>query len=214
MDIRIRPAGAADAPLLSRVILMASRSHVPRGAFDLIVDGTDAQCLAFLDRLVLAEKPSFAHHAGYLVAEVDGRGVAALTGYDGHDPGLVSPDDAILEGLRALGWSDAACGAGMARVAPFVTCLPEDREGVWIVEFVATLPEYRRRGLVNDLLLAMLDRGRERGYRGAQISVLIGNTSAELAYEKAGFRTTREKRDPAFAEAMGCPGIATMIQDL
>jgi len=99
-------------------------------------------------------------------------------------------------------------------VAPFVTCLPEDREGVWIVEFVATLPEYRRHGLVNGLLLAMLDRGRERGYRGAQISVLIGNTPAERAYEKVGFRTTREKRDAAFAEAMGCPGIATMTQDL
>jgi len=45
----------------------------------------------------------------------------------------------------------------MARVLP---CVPEGLEGAWIIDSVATLPEYRGLGLAGKLLESIVDRGR------------------------------------------------------
>ena len=39
---------------------------------------------------------------------------------------------------------------------------------------------------------------------------MIGNTSAQYAYERVGFRIVSEKRHPDFEAAIGCPGLAKM----
>jgi ribosomal protein S18 acetylase RimI-like enzyme len=207
-DVTIRPARADDAPFLAWVMLAASRSHLRRGAWDLTFDGSDEVCLGHLRTMLLAEPPTFCHHQGFAVAEVDGRPAAALAGYD---PGRVAePGAAVNDALRRAGWSEAQVAASDARFAPFLTCVPDQRPGVWVVEWVATRPEHRRRGLVDALLGEMLAAGRRQGYRHAQISVLIGNTAAEHAYAKAGFMLERDRRHPAFEAAMGCPGIAQL----
>ena len=47
---------------------------------------------------------------------------------------------------------------------------------------------------------------------GHPVSVLIGNVSAERAYEAVGFRMVDEKRHPEFEREFGCPGIRRMIR--
>jgi translation initiation factor 4G len=79
---------------------------------------------------------------------------------------------------------------------------------------VATRPEYRRRGVINALLGAVLDEGRDQGFNLAQVSSYIGNTPAEQAYLKAGFRHYDEKRHPDFEALIGCPGIARYLRDI
>jgi RimJ/RimL family protein N-acetyltransferase len=49
---------------------------------------------------------------------------------------------------------------------------------------------------------------RSRGYRVGQISVMIGNTPAQRAYEKAGFKVADEKRHPDFREGSRRAGDA------
>ncbi len=100
------------------------------------------------------------------------------------------------------------------RLAIAMTCYPETPEDRWIVEWVATVPEFRGRGIVNQLLLAILDKGRERGYEKAQIGYLLGNTRAQRSYERVGFKTVSDRRDPDFEASLGCPGIACMHLDL
>jgi ribosomal protein S18 acetylase RimI-like enzyme len=79
---------------------------------------------------------------------------------------------------------------------------------------VATRPEFRRRGLVESLLGTVLATGRTRGYSRAQISILVGNTPAQRAYEKQGFRLVHDRRHPDFEDAIGCPGIAQYGMEL
>ena len=92
----------------------------------------------------------------------------------------------------------------------FVDCHEEDAEGAWVVEWVATLPDFRRRGLVHELLLAILEEGRERGHPRAQIGILIGNIPAQSAYENVGFRMTLEKTSERFEAVIGSPGLARL----
>ena len=99
------------------------------------------------------------------------------------------------------------------RLVPFLTCAPDQPDDAWIVEWVATRPEHRGKGLVRALLPAVIDLGRRRGHRKFQIGVLIGNTPAQRAYEGAGFAVSDEKRDPAFEATFGAPGIRRMLRD-
>ena len=85
-------------------------------------------------------------------------------------------------------------------------------EDAWVIEWVATRPEYRGKGLVHALLHDILDPGRERGHAQAQIAVLIGNTPAQRAYEGVGFRVADEKTHPDFERAVGSPGIRRLLR--
>jgi ribosomal protein S18 acetylase RimI-like enzyme len=91
---------------------------------------------------------------------------------------------------------------------------PEHEERAWVVENVATLPKFRRRGIVDALLSDILEQGHKRGARTADIGVLIGNMPAQRAYEKNGFEIVNEKMHPAFEAAYGCPGIRSLSQRL
>jgi ribosomal protein S18 acetylase RimI-like enzyme len=42
----------------------------------------------------------------------------------------------------------------------------------------------------------------------------IGNTPAQKAYEKHGFKVVDEKRHPAFEEEIGSPGMVRLLRDL
>ena len=211
----VRPATIADSAFLAWVMLAASRSHVPRGAWDLYVDGPEASVLALLQRMAVQEIPSFCRWQNFLVAEVDGVPAAGLSGYRANDPGMENPDPAIVAAARrVLGWGEAQMRAADARLLDFLTCVSVPAPDVWAIEWVATRPEFRRRGLVHDLLLAVMDVGRRRRLVRSQILVLIDNTPARCAYERAGYTFVDEKRHPDFQRSMGCPGIARLVREL
>lgn len=219
MQIDIRPARAADVPFLAWVQQEAARSHLPRGFWDLALPGAEADRLRIVGRIAAAAAPagttmpSFCHWSGFLVAEADGQPAAALCGYARPS---VAGDEAFMAALDAAltaeAWNDQQRQDLFARIAPFVHCVPDTAEEDWIIEWVATRPERRGRGLVRALLQAVLARGAERGHGRAQIAVLIGNTPAQRAYESAGFRVADEKTHPDFARALGCPGIRRLLR--
>ncbi len=212
MNVRIRPADRGDTRFLVWVIQEAARSHLEKGIMDLILPD-DQKRLAFLDAASHADVPSFFRYKNFLVAEIDGRQVAALSGYE---PAIATPllDSVIVEVAQKLGWSDEELAEMQSQLAIVMTCFPDSPEDRWIVEWVATVPEFRGRGIVNRLLLEILDRGRERGYEKAQIGYLLGNTLAQRSYERVGFKTVYDRRDPDFEAELGCPGVACMHLDL
>lgn len=212
MAVTVRSAREDDAAFVAWTMVAASRSHLPRGAWDLALALPDADTQAVLEALALGTPATFCSWRGFLVAEVDGTPAAALSAYD---PGDVAPVDPAIDAvLLRRGWTQAEIDASNARLAPFMTCAPGQPGGTWVVEWVATRPEHRRQGLVDTLLPAVLEVGRRRGYTSAQIAILIGNTPAQRAYEKHGFRLGREHTHPEFAAAMGCPGIAELHRRL
>ena len=69
-------------------------------------------------------------------------------------------------------------------------------------------------GVISRLLEAVLGKGRQQGFKLAQVSFYIGNTPAQRAYEKAGFKVVDEKRHPDFETLIGCPGITRLLREL
>ena len=214
MTMRIRPARPDDAGFLARVIFIAARSHLERGPLDLAFEDDVEACHAFLERLTLATTRSWFHYSKFIVTEVDGRPAAALCGFDAREAGMVTVMQAVQEVADEIGWTEADLAAIEKRLEPTLTCMPDETEGAWIIENVATLPEFRRRGLINMLLEEILEMGRRADYRLAQTACMIGNTAVQRAYEKVGFQVVDEKRHPDFEAALGCPGIRRLLRDL
>jgi len=214
MDTTIRDATPGDAPFLAWVMQTASRSHRPLSFWDYAFPGPDAPRLDYIASMALAEPISFTHYSGFLVAEHEGRPVGGLSGYDSAAKSMNDFVMALTGLLFRRDWSAEHVQLLAVRTAPVNTCMPDSPPGVWVIEWVATTPEARGRGVANALLREILQRGRAAGYTKTQISYLIGNTPAQFAYERAGFETVEEKRHPDFEAAFGTPGIARMVRDL
>ncbi len=204
MNTEIRPARPEDAEFLAWVILTAGRAHVTRGIWEVILGATEQDSLEFLKLLAVTARRHLFHYSCYLIAEADGRPAAGLGGYDPKIYGYEALYLAMPEIFKKLGHSgpDPETNKRAERV---LCCIPEDTEGAWIIDSVATLPQYRRKGLVDRLLAAILEKGRQEGFRRTQISIYIGNLPAQRAYEKHGFKIVAE---------IGSPGMALMLRNL
>jgi len=207
--MRIRAATVDDVPFLTWVVLEASRSHVERGAWDLMAPESEEERRKLV-AAVLVARPSWCHHGFFRIAEVKGEPAAALAAFPVAGAGLAPPAEILSEVVRAEGWSDDRLGAAFTAMGPFLGCVPADNEEAWAVEWVATDPGFRRRGLVGHLLDDVLDEGRRRGHNAAQLLIRVGNTPAQKAYEKVGFRIVDEKRSPELEALIGSPGMARM----
>ncbi len=204
-NVSIVEARREHIPFVAWVILTAARSHLERSTWDFYVDKPEADVLRYLEALADTETRHFAHYSNFLVAEVDGAPAAALSGYFEAERGMPTLLQGMAEANAATGLVDDP-DAGMQRAGTITLVSMEHAEGAWIVEWVATHPEFRRRGLVDRLIEEILDVGRGRGASTAEIGVLIGNDGAQRAYEKAGFAFVDEKRHPAFEAVYQCPG--------
>jgi len=212
-SVKIRRGKAEDAEFLARAMMLASRGHLRRGVWDLITGGSEENCLDYLRRLALSEPVSLCHYSSFIVAEHAGSPAAALCGFDPHQGGWQTLGDAMQTVQRGKGWTQADERASGERTAPVWQCTFDTLDGAWVVESVATMPEFRRRGLVDGLMAEILEAGRARGHHVAQLTILIGNVAAQRAYEKAGFSVTDEKRHPDFEAVLGAPGFMRMVRD-
>jgi ribosomal protein S18 acetylase RimI-like enzyme len=214
MSIDTRPATAEDAPFLAWVIQEAARSHLEKGIWDFTFPGEDAQRLEILAAIATTERVHFAHFERFRVLELDGEPACAMAVYENSEHGMAQLTLGIAEALNGLGWSPEQMAAIGGRTASFgATGYPND-DGLWIIEWVATRPEFRGRALVRKLMTEVLDLGRKQGFERAQIGYLLGNVRAKSAYEGVGFQWVAEHCHPDFERDYGTPGLARMQQDL
>jgi len=214
MALRIRRGRADDADFLACVMFSASRAHLARGLWDLIIGADEAGCLDYLKRLALAEPRSLYHYESFLLAEIDGTPAAALCGFETRGAWEIV-GAAMANVQRDLGWTDADATASYQRIGPiWSACMPSDAGADFTIESVATLPEYRRRGLVRTLLDAVLQDAMQRGCCLAQITTYMGNDAAQSAYEKSGFQVLDQKRCSELEEILGVPGFLRLIRTM
>ncbi len=213
IDLRIRGARADDASFLAWLILTSGRAYLKRGVWEVILGAPEEECLRFFKLLTVTETPHLFHHTCYLLAELGSKPVAGL---GGHDPAVLGYH-ALQRALpEVFGKIAKYSSGGTIPTAPpkIAECVPPAVEGAWIIDSVATLPEFRRRGIGSRLLDHIIEIGRKKGFRRAQINIYIDNVPAQRAYEKHGFKVLDEWRDPYFEEEIGSPGMARMLRDL
>ncbi len=211
LDVSIIDAREEHVPFIAWVQLTAFRSHLPRGMWDIFVDGPEEDALRFLKAFVTTETKHWGSYQGFIIAEVDGTPAAAMTGYFSAESSLM---EGVAEACRVIGMTQDDINEGWMRAATIALVETEHAPGAWITENVATKPEFRRRGLVDKLLAEMMERGRSKDATVADIGVFIGNDNAQRAYEKAGYEVVEEKLHPDFEAVYKCPGVRQLRREL
>jgi len=214
MDTQIKTRVIEATPehrdFLAWVCLTAFRSHLERGFWDFMLDGDEAYKLRYLSALVSTEQRHWSHYSTFLVAEVNGQPASALGGYFEAELGGPTLRLAGAEANQRTDRREEEAAAGFGRASSIMNVLPEHAQGGWIVENVATAPEFRRQGLCERLVDEILERGRARGATLSDVSVFIGNDGAQRVYEKCGYEVVGEKLDPEFERVYKTPGTRTL----
>jgi len=212
MSTIFRPADPRDAEFLGWACVMASRSQLTRGWFDIVLRREETFVLEFAKLLTLANARSWWHWSLFRVAEVDGVPASAMCGF-GDESVYMASAAAMAEACEKMGIGKDEQAQYWPRGA-FILSTTTSEKGAWTIENVATKPEFRGSGVTLALLEKELDVARAAGFKRAQISFFIDNIRAERAYAKAGFAFAEEKRAPEFEAAMGIPGITRFTRDI
>ncbi len=212
MSLTIRPAEPRDAEFLGWASVMASRSQLKRGWFEIVLQRDDDFCFEFAKYLTLAMARSWWHWSLFLVAEVDGEIASAMCGF-GDGSVYAASGAAMAEAGDKMGIPKEEQAQFWPRGA-FIISPATGEDGAWTIENVATKPKFRGTGVAPALLEKELDVGRAAGFKRAQISYFMGNDAAARAYAKAGFTFVEEKTAPDFEAALGIPGITRVARDL
>ena len=208
----IREAVPGDDSFLVDIILRSGRSHQELGIWDLVFPDSEWDVRRLLQTLVVQEPECSCHFSNFLIAESSGQPGAGLSGYD--PASVAGVGQALAFAFASLGVDDGQLIEVFERLASFHSCSPDQTPGVWIIEWVATQPDFRRRGFADLLLRKILARGKEQGYSMAQIATFVENQDAIRAYEKVGFSVAEERTDVAFQGVIGSRGMAIMKLDL
>jgi ribosomal protein S18 acetylase RimI-like enzyme len=203
MSVTIREARPDDAAFLASIMLIAGRSQLNTGLWDVVFPGPDQEKLEILKKLSVTDALSFCHYSCFMIGEWDGKPAAALCGFDPKH----YTNKGLIHALKEIGHDIDMMQSFFRKITPFMTCYPDTPEGMWIIECVGALPEFRNRGIVSSLLKETMQKGRGLGYETCQIAVQIGNVPARHAYIKAGFMKVDEKRDPSYVQCFGAAGL-------
>jgi ribosomal protein S18 acetylase RimI-like enzyme len=212
--VKIVTAKQEHVPFIAWATLTANRAHLDRGSPEIYVGQSEADALAVLATGAMTSVLHPIHFTNFLIELGDGVPVAALCGFrlGDYDPECV--DTMFAEVNDKLGRTMEQHEAGMRRVESMIRVTPEFSANAWVIEAVATRPEFRRRGCVARLTHAILALGRQRGLTIAEVGVHIGNTPAQSAYEAAGFRVVGERRDDEFEAVFGTPGMRLLRRSM
>jgi len=211
----IRQAKPEDASFLAKTILMAGRAHVSKGIWEVILDSTADEVQAFLRNLSITQIPHLFHYSCYLIAEDQGSNpMGSLGGYDPKKSGYLNLHQAIPEVVKKLNLPVQFWSYAEERASRILSCLPQEVDGAWVIDSVATLPEHRGKGVASKLLGQILAKGRKLGYAKAQVNMYIGNDPALQLYRTFGFEIIEETRDAYFERSIGAPGMLSLTKDL
>ena len=212
--VQIVQADRGHIPFVAWVVMEANRSHLPKGMWDLLLGDDEAEVLRYLEKLADTDVMHWGHYSLFLVAEVEGVPAAGLCGFLENELGPGSSIRAAAAANQKFGRTAEEIAAGWERARSITNLDLKHEPGAWVIENVATRPEFRRRGLVERLVHEMMERGRQRGAKTADIGVFIGNEKAQRAYEKLGFAVVDEVRNAAFEAAYGSAGARMLRRAL
>ena len=166
MHATIRKATPEDAPLLVRVVDMASEGLVPALWNEMAPDNMDGSEVG--KSLVLAEDGEFSYRHGFVLEE-DGSPIGGMIGY---------PLPVVAEPV----------GPEVPDAFVAIEELSQLVPGYWYINFVAITPENRGKGLGKALLDEAEVQAREGGCPGVALIVAATNVGAIRAYASTGYR--------------------------
>lgn len=169
--INIRQAQKSDAKFIAEIVAMAI------GDEKSMKDYCGEEYITLLTKIAESENSQYSYN-NTLVAEIDGKAVAAVIGYDG----------ARLHDLRAVTYSIIYNELGRKPSIP-----DETEAGEFYLDSLAVLPEHRGTGIGRMLITAIHNKAFSEGHNRIGLIVDFDNPRAEALYTSLGFTRVKTK---------------------
>lgn len=211
-SLSIRTAQPEDIPFLVWVMETAGRSGQEYGFLDAIVPESTEERHELAAQMAITEPRSVFHYSGFLIAEIDGLPVGGVSGY--YTPEIHSGHfrQVFAKVLDLRCWSESRRAEMMERISTFDGCFPGLLDDAWVVEWMAVRPEYRRMGIMNELMKAIIAKGlNTTPCKIIQITVFVGNALAYNTSIKAGFMYFDEVCSPEFERMFIAKGLMRLV---
>lgn len=215
---KIRKATLDDTNFLITTIISAEKSGTDNLGLANIFNLTESELIGYLRQMLEEEIDGCELSvSSFYVADINGRTVAAVGGW--LEGGLDGTPSALLKSnligftLPSTNIAYSVSASGIARGIQI------GREmGLYQIEYVYTLPEYRGHNLVQNLINRHLSQAKKYypECKKVQTHVFANNLPAIRMYEKNGFRTVRryESEDVRTAEYFPCNVQLLMERDI
>lgn len=166
MQINLRNAKQNEAPQIAELFLMA-------WPVEEIAESNGITYEELLEAVTgIASSPQTIYsYENTIVAEIDGRIVGAMCGYDGAD----------YQRLKQPVVDVVGANSGFAQ-------LKETEAGEFYLDSVGVLPEYRGMGIATKLFEAQIARAAALGHKEVGLIVDIEKPQAEALYARLGFK--------------------------
>lgn len=178
-------------------MFIAAQAHYHDSGYDFSLGGSKADQIRTLALLAGTRARSWFHYSHFSVCEVDGEVVSCAAGFDKN-----VTDSQVGAALLEAGWTHAMLLSLDRRLQRIYECFPPDPEGSWTIEHVASLPQFRRRGLVRGVVASEIERGRKLGFTKAKLDVFAGNVAARSLYLALGFTVDCTFGEKEFREVL------------
>jgi len=217
--ITIRKAVPEDANYVARIMDLAGRQQLVCKSFEgeqkepcwaTMFPGSEEERLNKISWLFLNAERIIPHYSRCKVAEIEGEIAGGLTTHTKEHDILTNWEKA----WHQMGLSYPEIIAIFWRGSCYLRAHPSLFKDALVVEYVATLPEYQRKGVITALLEDAIEKARSEGYSRMQVTTFIGNIRAQKAYEKAGFKVDKERINRSHEKRYGSPGHMRLVLEL
>ena len=188
--VTIRKAEQADCHFLATIILLAESTGFEITAYTKMFDKTMEELLPSFEKMI--NNPTEGHpltYKSYLIACVDGIPASAFSVYK---EGEFGDSNHLMTGALMTGFDRKSVAQAFGFLKNHGDITIQKKPGTLQIDCVATLPEYRGKGLLKELMKAAEQRGKELGANEIQIQVWKKNEGAVAVYEKSGYKVVQE----------------------
>lgn len=190
-EVIIRKATKNDIPFLAQIILLAETSNKELISYRKMFNLKDEELLNGFELVLNNEQLGHGlTYLTFLIAEVNGERAAAASAYI---EGEFGNSNHIMTGALINGFGTELVIEAFRKNSEFKDIQIAKTAGTLQIDSVATLPEYRGKGLLKLIVEQHCKNAISKGCKELEIQVWAGNEVAILSYKKLGCIITNEK---------------------
>jgi len=196
-------------------MLSAAKSHLAESSWCVIFREPETKTRSLLECIARTPELYWSYISNFWIAEVDGVAAAAMCAFAPAVENSLNLEGVELRVVQqASGYSEERLAGVSKRLSIAALGLPGELPNAWGIENVAVLPEFRGKGVIDRLFEHVLEEGRMKGFKHAQIICLIGNEQGQHAFERNGFQVMLQKTNPDFEGLFGTAGAKLLVQNI
>jgi len=190
-EIIIRKAKKEDIPFLAKMVLLAETSGSELISYKQMFPVPEKELIRIFEIILDNDQPGHGlTYLSFVIADLDGKQAAAACGYI---EGEFGSSNHLMTGALMTGFETELVIEAYKRNSTYKEVQIAKTYGTLQIDSVATLPEFRGKGLFKMIFEEHCRIGRSHDCNQLEIQVWAGNNAAIHTYQKLGCAITNEK---------------------